>query len=409
MAHENIQIDHGNFAIGRDGTFFTMDHDDNKLIEKNSSGTVLFSYFLDTDILEVSALKFDGYFYWSLERQGTIGFRIRKWEIGTDNLVRNRREFSYVTDGVNSYDCNAFAVEYYDDMLDNVVLAGSTTFDVTDGSIVRVGDILIIGPSTASGFEGLYDTVSVTNKVGTTLTVSPALSRDFSPNEPIYFSRNLWVFSDTATAGLSGALYKFRITDGFLQTVNVSNLFNLVRGAVFFKRYVMFVRAGEVIWLDPDSTNINRSQAIDNLDVNRGDHITCHDLAGFSDTLYRLEQEHVFFNVGAGIYQTEDWAPSFNYNTSSTIAEIYFVGVKAARPIVHKSAAGVDVADTQTSIRVFVLDQFRTPVFNRLVTFASTGGSVNPASDTTDSEGEASTTYTASSSTGKVTVTATVT
>ncbi len=410
MVYENIRIEHSNFAIGRDGSsFYTVDHDENKLIEKNSSGSVIFSYFLDTDVNEVTALKFDGYYFWTLERQGTSGFRIRKWEIGTDDLVRKVQEFSYTTTGVDSYDCHAFAVEYYSDTLDNQVLTGATSFDVVDGSVIRSGDRIIIGPSTATGFEGEYNSVSVVSKLGNTITVTPAISSDFSPNEPIYFTRNFWVFSDTATAGMDGALYKFRSSDGFLQTVDISNMFNLVRGAVFFRGYIMFVRAGEIIWLDPDSYEINRSQAINNLDVTLGEHLECFDLAGHSDTIYRLEQEHVFFNSGAGVYQTEDWSPQYNYNTSSAIAEVYFVGVKANPPIIHKAASGVSINDSRSTITAIVLDQFRTPVINRLVTFSSDGGSVSPSSALTDANGIATTTYTASSSIGKVAVTATVT
>jgi hypothetical protein len=407
MVYENIQIEHGNFTIDRSGSsFFTMDHDENKLIEKNASGSVIFSYFLDTDIIEVQALKFDGYYFWSLERQGTAGFRIRKWEIDDDDLVRNVEEFSYTSDGVNSYNCYAFAVEYYSDSLFSTYSIGQTILGVVDGSVIRVGDKIIIGPSNAVGFEGQYQEVDVIGKTGNNITISPALSVPFNPGDAIYFTRNFYVFSDDATAGMDGALYKFRSFDGLLQTVNINNMFNTVRAAVFFKNQVMFVRSGEVIWLDPDSQNITKSQAIDNLDATRGVHLPASDLAGFSNTLYRLEQKHVF--LSAGNYNTEDWSPQYNYNTSSVVAEVYFVAVKAEPPIVHRSASGVPLADTKSSIMVQVLDQFRTPVFNRLVSFASDGGSVSPTTATTDANGIARTTYTANTDYGQKTVTATV-
>jgi hypothetical protein len=410
MVYENIQVEHGNLAIDRSGSsFYTMDHDSNVLIQKNSSGAVIFTYQLDTDVGEVAALKFDGYYYWSLERQGTAGFRIRKWEIGTNDLVELDTEFSYGADVVNTYDCHAFAVEYYKDTLSSALLVGGTTFTVTDGSVIRIGDRLVIGPSTAVGFTGLYEKATVINKVGNTITISSPSLVSFSPNEPIYFSRNFFVFSDTAAAGLSGALYKFNAFSGLVQSVDINNLYNKVRGAVFFKNNVMFVRAGDVVWLNPASYSITKFQAIDNLTENRGEYIECQDLAGFSDTLYRLEQKKIFFDTGINQFDTEDWSPQFNYITSSTVPEIYFVVLKADPPILPKSVAGIPAADLKSQITVEVFDQFRVPVFNRAVSLASTGGGVSPASGTTDVNGVFRSVYTANTTVGQITVTATVT
>src|SRR6188508_2967153 len=403
----NIQIDNGNFAISNDGTsFYTMDHNTNRLIEKNSSGTVIFSYFLDTDVSEVYSLKFDGYYLWSLEKQGSDGFLIRKWEFSTSGLVEKLVEFAYASDSVNIYKVFSMAVEYYLDVLDNSTSAGQATIDVEDGSVIRVGDDIVIGPSESVGFEGEYNKVSVIAKVGNSITVSPALSAAFGANTEIYFSRNFFVFSDEFSANLTGVLYKFNSSTGSLQTVYTSNLFNQVRASVFFKNHLMFIRAGEVIWLDPDSQNINKSQAIDNLNEDRTEHLETQDLAGFSNTLYRLEAQRVF--LSGSQYDTEVW-PNYNYNTSSVVPEVYFLAVKADPPIVHKSGVGIPAADTQSRITVDVLDQFRTPIFNRLVSFSSDGGSLSPTSDTTDSEGRVETTYTANSEVGQIIVTATAT
>ena len=110
MAFENVNIAHGNLTIDRSGSsFYTMDHTQTRLIQKNSSGTVIFSYFLDRSIIEVVALEFDGFYFWSLERQGSSGFRIRKWEIGSDDLVRVVLELSFITSVIAPYDVYTFA------------------------------------------------------------------------------------------------------------------------------------------------------------------------------------------------------------------------------------------------------------------------------------------------------------
>jgi len=91
MAFENIQIEHGNFTIRvflGVATAVTMDHDANTMIEKTLAGEVVFNYILDTDIIEVQSLQWDGFYFWSLEKQGLAGFRVRKWEIDSGNVVR---------------------------------------------------------------------------------------------------------------------------------------------------------------------------------------------------------------------------------------------------------------------------------------------------------------------------------
>ena len=408
MTYENIQIQHGNFTIDRSGSaFYTVDHENVKLIKKDSSGNVIFSFFLATLVLEVQSLQFDGYYFWTLEKQGTSGFRVRKWEIGLDDLVRVVDEHSFISGAVNQYDVNALAVEFYSDTLDNIETAGTTTFDVVDGSVIRVGDEIVVGPSTAVGFEGLYSQTIVINKVGDyTVTVSPALDVTFNPNDEIYFTRSFFVFSDTGPAGQDGALYKFRHNDGFFLSLNSGNVFAGVRATTFFSGKLLFVRAGEVIWLNPDSQNIYRSQAIDNSNESRGEYHTTFDLAGHSNTLYRLEQQHVYYD---DTWKTETWTPVYNYNESGIIPEVYFVAAKAEPPLLHKYEASVDSEDLESDITVTVLDQFRTPLYKRGVDLISDGGSLSSVQEITDENGQIRAVYTANSSVGEVTVTVKVT
>lgn len=409
MAFENIQIQNGNFTLDRSGSsFFTLANSSQTLIEKNSSGSVIFNYTLSNAIIEVQSLQYDGYYFWSLEKQGTAGFRVRKWR-KTAATLQLVNQYSYATDVINKYNVNSLAVESYGDSLSNVTVAGTTTFGVSDGSVVRVGDRILIGPSTAVGFEGnVFETNVIGKPTATTLTVSPAVGSNFSPLDPISFTRSFFAFSDTAPGGLSGALYKFRHTDGFPLALNVSNMFNLVRGSTFYQGKLLFVRGGEIIWLNPDSQNIFKSQAIDNINQSRSEYHTTYDLSSFSNTIYRLEQQHVFYNQSFGTYSTENWSPSYNFNTSSVIPEVYFVAVKAEPPILHKQASGIPTSENKSKITVTVLDQFRTPVFNRIVDLTSTGGPLSSIQETTDENGQVTVEYTANSSVGEVTITAEV-
>lgn len=405
MVYENIKIFTSNLAVGRDGSeFYTMDHETNQLIKKQQDGTVIFSHFLDTLIGEVESLEFDGVHFWSLERQGISGCRVRKWLIDTeDDLCKMQEEFSYTSDSTNSYDTYALAVEHYRETLGIDLSVGEDTTTVEDGEIIKVGDRIIIGPSTAVGYEGMFFSASVSAKTDLDITLSSPSDVLFSPGDEIYFTRSFFIFSDLGPSGSSGALYKYNAFNGVALAVDSSNLYNLVRGATFFKNKVMFVRGGDVVWLSPETFDIFRFQAIDNLNQQRTEYLECLDLAGFSNTLYRLETAHVFLEDGE--YGVEEWGNQRNYNTSSVIPEVYFVGVKVEPPILHRAVAGL----TPTSnVVVQVLDQFRTPVIDRPVSLSSDSGSVSPTSGNTDAEGQFFSVYTASTAVGQVTIVADV-
>ena len=237
----------------------------------------------------------------------------------------------------------------------------------------------------------------------------PPLDVTFNPNDEIYFTRSFFVFSDTGPSNQAGALYKFRYDDGFLLSLTTSNMFYGVRATTFFSGKLLFVRAGEIIWLNPASQNIYRDQAIDNLDESRGAYNTAFDLAGYSNTLYRLEQQKVYYNDDLSRWATEDWDPLYNYIASGIVPEVYFISVKAEPPMLHKFEASIAAEDLESNITVTVLDQFRTPVYNSVVDLTSTGGPLSSIQEITDINGQVRVVYTANSSVGEVTITAEVT
>ena len=405
MAFENVRVKYGNLAIDFvDGTgFYTFDHEQGILLKKGSDASVIATFVADATFTEIYALEHDGIYLWSLEKSGTSGFTIRKWrlESGLARLVFAR---SYVIDSSNQFDVYAMALEHYKDTLSNQLISGSSTIPVTDGDIFRTGDRISIGPSTAVGFEDDVNEATVISVVGNILNVTTPVSSNFSPNDPIYFSRSVFVFNDRGpTSSKPGSVYKYGAVSGNLLSVNSDGIFYGIRAATFFRDSVMFVKGGEIIWLDPDDQGIDRSQAIDNLVENRTFHYNATDLTGFGDTIYRLEDRKV--SLSAGTYSTETWTGEFNYNTSSVVPEIYFVSVKAEPLIIHRAVSGLIPTST---ITVQVLDQFKTPVFNRLVELTSTGGSLSPSSATTDANGVITSTYTANSTKGQVQVEASV-
>lgn len=405
---ENIEINFRNFTVDvLDGSgFYTMDHTNNKLTKKNSSGALVSDNFLNSSISQIYALSYDGVYFWSLERPGSNAALIKKWEIGTDTLVRLLTTYSLVPDAVNKFDSYSMAVEYYRDTLASSGTLGSTTISVTDGSIVRVGDTLTLGPSTGVGYAGLRNRVIVVSKIGNNLTISPALTVQFNPVDPIYFSRSIFLFSDASAAGNNvGCVYQLDISNAEILAADINQIYGNVRASTFFKNKLMFLRGSEIIWLTPETFRIFKTQGIDNLDGTRGSYQTTYALTGYSDTIYRLERERITYNSGTGTYTTNSWA-TYNFNSNSTISEIFFVRFKADPPVIHKAGTGISPTPT-SALTIEVLDQFKVPLFGKFVELTSTGGGVSPIQGNTDVNGKFTSTYTADTSAGQVTLTAT--
>lgn len=411
MTYENIQIQYGNFAIDRGFDFYTVDHIAGTLIAKTSVGVAVATYTLATSTKEVLSLQYDGYYFWTLDVPITSGFRVRKWEIGADTIVRVVSDYLYSPDSINTYNVNALAVEAYTDSFDNQEVTGTLSFDVVDGQTITPGDDLVLGPSSATGFVGIHNFTTVINKVGNTVTVNVPLGATFSPGDPISFARNFFAFSDTAPGNLVGALYKYKVDNGNVLSMDVSGMYGGVRAATFFKNKLMFIRGSEIIWLNPDSQTIFKSQAIENGTANRAGYIDTFDISGSSETVYRLEQEHVFYNPTFSRWEAEDWDPLYNYNESGVVPVVYSVAIVAQPQILHRFDSITDTnfpGSLDSEIVVTVLDQFRTPVVSKVVDMSSTGGALSSIQETTDANGRVSTTYSANSFVGDVEITVTV-
>lgn len=405
MPYTNIQTAVGNFTIDFDGIFYSMDHNIGQLVTKNpTTGATTGAFVLDTPIIEVQSLQFDGYYFWSLERQGTSGFRVRKWE-AKNGVASKVSEYAYTSLSTH-YDVHAMCVEAYVDSLQGAALFGTNTFTVADGQSILPGDELVIGPS--SGNE--YSFNRVATKVGNVITTTTNLTATIDTGSRITFSRYFYAFSDRDPSGPAAKLYSFRTDNGNPQLSNSTNMYDGVRAATFFKNKIMFVKGGEIIWLSPESPeSIYRSQGMNEVLTVSGTYQQAFDLAGKSETIYRLNQEHIYYNDTFDRWEEHDWRPLFNYNESSVTPYTFQVAVKVEPQILHRYHVTI-TGTLESDIVVTVLDQFRTPVFNEPVniTTAGGGGAIVPTFGNTDINGQVRAKYTASSTVGEIDIIATV-
>jgi hypothetical protein len=103
----------------------------------------------------------------------------------------------------------------------------------------------------------------------------------------------------------------------------------------------------------------------------------------------------------------------YGYSTADSKVYIYNLDEDASafcNVVSQKQIVGANTAETSV-VTAQVVNIYGDPLENKTVNFAvsSGDGSVSPSSDTTDSLGEATTTYTVGSTVGTSTITATVT
>jgi len=402
MALENVRLEDGNICTDRQhlrvATFST---DEQSVFEKNkTTGAIEASWPTNTVFSEVFSLEFDGYHWWTLER-GTGSIAVKKWE-KSSVFARLLSTFSYTSAPGLPIDSESMAIEYYSTTVDIPTGPTVNTIDVDDGSSFIVGDDLVIGPSTAIGYIGNYDKVTITNITGNTLYFSPLLVSRFNSGDSIFSPRSIWIVNNGGDVEDNGSLIKYSAKTGALLAVDYHTLYKNVKAATFFQGYVLFLKGNRIFWINPQSFNIFKVMAIDNLRSDRASLSDVYDLYGFGDILYRLQLEASYL-TGSTWYM-ESW-DTYNTVSSTTIPEVYMINVFAEKKMLHKVSAPV-VLSNQSKIKCYVYDQYFSPVFGKTVNFSTDKGSLSSIQEITDSNGYCTTTYNVDTSEGLVSITA---
>jgi hypothetical protein len=416
MAYENITLRRQtDFPFSNvtmvDGYFYMVDEGQDALIVKTDDGTQAYSYPLDTTITEtIKSLEHDGRNFWSLENPGAGTITIRRWNF--ENYVLKLRDTFTLTGGGHTYDSVAFTVQHYHLRFSGNEAAGQSALSVsTDGkftlnSQLTSGMTAFLGPNSS----GESEEISVNSATSDTINVNGTTTYAYSTNDPISFYNRIWVFNDyDGTDNSSGGLYKINAYTGSYMTHTAGGEYQDVNSCTFFDMYdvfgngtnsICYVKATNLIFLDPDDlTDSHGSMTMDNLEDDQANVIPIYDLTMEGSNVYRLQRKATYYGT---TYTFSD--DTFNYQLSTLDAFITSISLRADPAILP--ANGVNTS----TITAIVKDQFNEPIASKLVTFtdddpngAITGS--NPAN--TNSEGVATTTYTAGTTAREVKITAT--
>lgn len=433
MVGENLRLNSSN-VVRIEGYFYHIDPSADVLFKKVDDGTNAFSYPLDTPITgTVISLEHDGRYFWTLENSpsangGNGRLLFKKWEI-SNNVLKHRRTYTLNGTASKKYDCEAFSVEHFHRTLDNSVSQSGTVLDLgTDGNLrIESGDILIIGPSTFAGYNGLSEEKAVLTTSGINneyVVLNSPLSYSYDDGDTVISSKRIWFFNkfqpnDADPTNGSGQLYSFVVKD--LSTTvlarTAGNEFNDVLAATYLtvdagtpseRDYLAFMRETNLLFVETDDNSTDVGIIVKSAAQNnqRTDNtvIPVYELTHEDDTIFRLQQEATY-RIG-GSESTESYSPDYNYQLTTLTRLPTSISLTADPAII--SADGTSTS----TITAIVKDQFDDPIGGQRVEFTDddTGGTdpgqVNPDFADTNAFGIATTEYEAGTEANLVTITA---
>jgi len=258
MAYENVEFNYPNFCIAPiNGQFCSIDHNNDVMRVKNSSGDLIKSYDLDTNVSEIKSIEYTGprdvgiaiaqlgenLPFFTLDTGGGKYF-VREWRLSTvDSELKLENT---VSGSINGIDCHDMVVEYYHTEFDGATTTGTGQIKLDNYSNVEVGDKLLLGPSTDNmPPENLYKTewVEVTSVAGGWVNITadgPVPPHyEYQDGDQITYYKNIFLFSDIGEGNdeTKGALYKLDPDNGSILDTQNNGFYSGIRSAAWSITY----------------------------------------------------------------------------------------------------------------------------------------------------------------------------
>ena len=279
----------------------------------------------------------------------------------------------------------AFVVEHFHRTLSLSATRGSSTIRLNSVDGISIGTILYLGPSTAGGFVGNEEQItvqginSVTNDI--TFFKQGGLENDFTGGNPVDFHTSIWFFNDhsyTGQADNRGTINQFEYPSKNLITIDSGAKYSGVTAADFDQTKISFIRSFMLLTLDTENITFDLESSLEaNLvESNKWELIKVHDLISDLDNnlYFKLQQKETTESLGTGALTTDDFSPLYNFQTETNL------------PFVNSIALSFDntrfaITDNSPQQRGFtvtaeVRDQFNFPVLGRSVQFTAAQSSL---------------------------------
>ncbi|MHA2219116.1 MAG: hypothetical protein ACXACY_24625, partial [Candidatus Hodarchaeales archaeon] len=374
----NVEFDKTNFCIGPTaGHFCSVDDEfgaNGGLRFKNSTGTSIRDYSLDTSVIEIKSIEYPGprglglsqtqlgadLPFFTLERNSSTQCTIREWRLeATGATLDLENTITKTTGGSYYFDCYDMAVEHYLTEFSSSTTTGTGYITPVDISNMEVGDRLLLGPSSdVSPPENQYKTewVEITSisagdvyidSITSSGTVPPLY--EYAANgvkDDITFTKYIYLFSDIGENNDSnGGIYKLNPYTGSVIEVQNSAIYHSnsspsTWSAAAWSTYydaIGFMRGVNLLYVDPNNSYIRtKSQVATNIDADDATIFEVYDLIFDSTSIYRL-QGKITVRDDNGDKTTTNWVTGgngYNYHRDTITSYTLSIDITTASGII---------------------------------------------------------------------------
>lgn len=397
----NVALDYGNFSFGPvAGRVYSIDHTTDVMVVKTLAGSLVSTVPLNVGITnEVLGLEFDGAYFWSLSRLGSLGdlgVVINKWKFNSAATLLEKQtgvgnEINLLNTITRKYDGEAFAVERYTTALTFFASAGSSSITINSTTLLLPGHTVYIGPSTAA--SGEVEERTVLSVLGNVVTLNAPLTVNFNLGDRVVYRRALWFFNNKNNTEDTGSLIQIDSYTGSVLTTYSSCEWKHVTAATFFGEDLCFVRNHQLLRYKPFGANsgYQSSAILNNIEVDNTTLIKVDDIEVDSTTIYKLQKkQHQYDTISHTFSDVTSTTNDYELDTEIVASKVTTLTARRDKSVLF----GVSVTDDFT---IQIRDQYDIPIFGRsiAVTEDDSSGFITPGftSFTSNVNGEGLTRY----------------
>jgi hypothetical protein len=413
MAYENVRIptspDCPNFCIcpRSASEFCYVDHVNGVLrIVRTSDGAVQTTYTLSNGVGQIASLEYAGprnlggsfsglgdeLPFFTLEHVSSTNCEIKRWKLNnTDNTLDWQETISLTG---SNYDCYDMAVEHYETSFNGATTTGTGQIDLTLSSGIEVGDSILLGPSGDTDNLNAFEYVTVTGVIGNTIYFDGAKpDNEYVDGDPVTFYKHAYVFSDVGQGAETnkGSLYGVNLNNSTILGVGDSGIYSGVRAAAWSRDYqsVGFVKDTNILYLNTETYQIQKSQALTNINSDDVTILPVYDLVFDNTAIYRLQRATTLADLNGDKF-TASWT-TYNYQLDS-------ISPYTKSIVLYTIPDSIILNDEGVTLVAVVRDQFGVGLSSKLVYFYDVpdSGVFTPVNGqaTTNANGVASLSYT---------------
>jgi len=413
MAYENVRIptspDCPNFCIcpRSASEFCYIDHVNGVLrVVRTSDGAVQKTYTLSSGVGQITSIEYTGprnlggsfsglgdeLPFFTLEHISSTSCEIKRWKLNSTSSTLDPQDI-IILSGAN-YNCYDMSVERYETDFNGATTTGTGQINVTSSSGIEIGDEILLGPSGDVDNLNAFEYVTVTGVNGNSLYLEASKpNNEYVDTDPVTFYKYAYVFSDVGQSAETnkGSLYKVGLnSDSTVSGVGNSGIYSGVRAASWSRDYqaVGFVQDTNILYLSTDTYQIQKSQALTNIDDDGATVLPVYDVVFDNAVIYRLQRATTRADLN-GVKATSSWT-TYNYQIDS-------IAPYTKSLALYTIPDSIVLSDEIVTLVVVVRDQFGIGLSSKLVYFYDVpdSGVFLPADGqaTTDANGVASLLY----------------